>query len=318
MTKILANDGIHPDGKLLLEEANYIVDTQRIPQEELATKLPEYDAIIVRSATKVRAELIEKCPKLKLIARAGVGLDNIDVKFAEERGIRVINTPNASSMAVAELVLGQMYTLARFLHISNRAMPKDGDSKFKALKKQFSKGSQIYGQTLGIIGMGRIGQALASLAKGVGMRVLGSDLVERNIELKVGASDFSNSALSVQTKTVSFDKVLRESDFISIHVSGNQTLIGREEIAKMKDGVFLINTSRGGVIDENVLVESLNSKKVAGAALDVYEGEPTPKKALLNHPNISLTPHIGASTLAAQRNIGLELADALIDFFGTD
>ncbi|MCP4441501.1 MAG: 3-phosphoglycerate dehydrogenase [Aureispira sp.] len=317
MIKILANDGINSDGKLLLEEAKYVVNTTKIPQEELAAKLPEYDSIIVRSATKVRKELIDQCPNLKIIARAGVGMDNIDVEYARSKGIKVMNTPRASSQAVAELVFGQMFTLSRFLHISNREMPLRGNTDFKALKKQFSAGSQLRGKTLGIIGFGRIGQELARLAAGIGMRVLPTDLEEKQVELMITPPDHPDVSLAIRSQTVSLSKVLRESDYISIHVPGGK-LIGADELAKMKDGVRLVNTARGGVIDEEALLDALNSGKVAGAAIDVFENEPTPRQAILDHPNISLTPHIGASTVEAQRNIGLELADALIDFFGTD
>lgn len=320
MIKILANDGIHADGKLLLEEAQYQVETNKIPQEELKAKLPEYDAIIVRSATKVRKELIDACPNLKMIARAGVGMDNIDVEYARSKGIKVINTPKASSLAVAELVMAQVFNLARFLNNANRDMPKEGTTAFKQLKKRYSKGSQIRGRKLGIIGFGRIGHELARVAMGVGMRVLATDLIDKEVDIHIGTPDVDNAALAVQLKTVSFEKVIRESDFISVHVpfGGGKSLIGAEQMAGMKKGVYLINTSRGGVIDENALLEALESGQVGGAALDVFLNEPTPDERLLNHPNISATPHIGASTVEAQRYIALELADAFIDFFGEE
>jgi D-3-phosphoglycerate dehydrogenase len=318
MIKILANDGIHEDGKLLLEEAQYQVDTDKIPQEELAEKLPAYDAIIIRSATKVRKELIDACPNLKMIARAGVGMDNIDVEYARSKGIKVINTPKASSLAVAELVMAQVFNLARFLNNANRDMPKEGTTAFKQLKKKYSKGSQVRGRKLGIIGFGRIGHELARVAMGVGMHVLATDLVDQSVDIHIGTPDVNNAALAVQLETVSFEKVIRESDFISVHVpfGGGKPLIGAEEMAKMKSGVKLINTSRGGVIDENALLEALETGQVAAAALDVFLNEPTPDERLLNHPQISATPHIGASTVEAQRYIALELADAFIEHFG--
>lgn len=320
MIKILANDGIHADGKLLLEEAQYEVDTNKIPQEELAEKLPAYDAIIIRSATKVRKELIDACPNLKMIARAGVGMDNIDVEYARSKGIKVINTPKASSLAVAELVMAQVFNLARFLNNANRDMPKEGTTAFKQLKKKYSKGSQIRGRKLGIIGFGRIGHELARVAMGVGMHVLATDLIDQEVDIHISTPDIDNAALAVQLKTVSFEKVIRESDFISVHVpfGGGKSLIGAEQMAAMKKGVYLINTSRGGVIDENALLEALESGQVGGAALDVFLNEPTPDERLLNHSNISATPHIGASTVEAQRYIALELADAFIDFFGEE
>ncbi len=320
MIKILANDGIHADGKLLLEEAQYQVDTEKIPQEQLIEKLPEYDAVIVRSATKIRKELIDACPNLKMIARAGVGMDNIDVEYARSKGIQVINTPKASSLAVAELVMAQVFNLSRFLYDANRQMPEQGISHFKKLKKKYSTGSQVRGRKLGIIGFGRIGHELARVAMGVGMQVIASDLVEQSVDIHISTPDIDNAALAIQLQTVSFEKVLRESDFISVHVpfGGGKALIGAEEIAKMKKGVYLINTSRGGVIDEEALLEALEQGQVAGAALDVFLNEPTPDARLLNHPHISATPHIGASTVEAQPYIALELADAFIDFFGEE
>lgn len=318
MIKILANDGIHPDGKLLLEEANYQVDTERIAQEELMKVLPDYDGIIIRSATKVRKELIDACPKLKLIARAGVGIDNIDHEYARSKGIEVINTPKASSLAVAELVLGQIYTLSRQLHDANRQMPTEaGDTEFKMLKKRYSKGLQVSGRTLGIVGFGRIGQELARLALGVGMQVLASDLQEREVQIELKSPHAPGASFGIDLKTSSLERLLKESDFISIHVGGASTFVTSELLAKMKNGAFLINTSRGSVIDEAALLAALDSDKLAGAALDVFMNEPKPSRVLLDHPKISLTPHIGASTLEAQRNIGLELADAFIAFFGS-
>ena len=317
MIKILANDGLEADGKLLMEEAGFIVETNKIVQDKLKTELPNYDAIIVRSATKVRKELIDLCPNLKLIARAGVGMDNIDVEYARSKGISVINTPRASSKAVAELVMAQIFTLARFLHIANREMAQVGGTQFKELKKKYSDGIQVSGRTLGIIGFGRIGQELARLAMGIGMRVLATDINDMDMDIHISTPDIQNASLAVQIKTVSFEKVLRESDFISVHVpSIGKALIGSEEIGRMQDGVYLINTSRGGVIDEQALLDALDSGKVAGAALDVFVNEPTPDVRLLNHAKVSATPHVGASTLEAQHNIALELADALIEFFG--
>lgn len=318
MIKILANDGLEADGKMLLEEAGYQVDTHHIPQDKLKELLPDFDAVIVRSATKIRKELIDACPRLKVIARAGVGMDNIDVDYAHSRGIKVINTPRASSLAVAELVMAQVFTLARFLHIANREMSSNGVEKFKELKNKYSEGSQVRGRILGIVGFGRIGQELARIAMGVGMKVLASDLEEKDVNINIPVPDNTNVSLTMHLKTVSFEKILRDSDFISVHVPGGKSgaLIGAEEITRMKDGVYLINAARGGVIDEEALLNALNSGKVAGAALDVFNNEPTPDARLLSHPKISATPHIGASTVEAQRYIALELADAFIEHFG--
>ncbi len=320
MIKILANDGIHPDGKTLLEEAGYQVDTEKIAQEDLPRVLPEYDVIIVRSATKVRKDLIDLCPNLKIIARGGVGLDNIDFEYAREKGITVMNTPAASSQAVAELAFGHMLNLARFLHLANREMPSKGDKEFKQLKKNYSQGTQLRGKTLGIIGFGRIGQEVARIGIALGMNVLAVDLVieEADIDINVFYSD--NIRLSVSLETSEYEDVLTKSDFITLHVpfSGGKAVIGSREIAKMKKGAFLINTARGGAIDEEALLEALNSGKLGGVGLDVFDSEPTPRAALLNHPRVSLSPHIGAATLEAQANIGLELADRILAFFGDD
>ena len=317
MIKILVNDGIHPDGKLLLEEAQYEVHDTKIPQEELPAKLPEFDAIIVRSATKVRKELIDQCPRLKVIARGGVGMDNIDVEYARSKGIKVINTPKASSESVAELVIGHLFTLSRFLHRANRDMPAQGSTAFKALKKQYSKGVQLRGKTLGIIGFGRIGQEVARLALGLGMRVLPTDLYDNTIHINLHTPISEDVAFSIRLDTVSVERVLKESDYITIHVpSSDKPILGADELAQLKKGVFLVNTARGGSIDEDALLAAIESGQVAGAALDVFVNEPTPRADLLNHPAISVSPHIGASTVEAQRNIGLELADAFIAHFG--
>ena len=317
MVKILANDGIHPDGRLLLEEADYIVDEDKIPQEELAERIAEYDVLIVRSATKVTKAVIDSGKNLKIIARGGVGLDNIDLEHAQSKGIQVFNTPMASSRAVAELAAGHMFALSRMLNRSNRELPAGGD--FKKLKKAYETGFQIKGKTLGIVGFGRIGQELAKIALGIGMSVRAHDPYVQDAEIGIQLNDFGDLKFCVKIRTESLDKVLRESDFISFHIPGSgKAAITADELAKMKNGVFLINTARGGVIDEEALLAALDSGKVAGVGLDVYENEPTPREALLKHPNVSCTPHIGASTVEAQSYIGMELADKIIAFFGDD
>ncbi len=315
MIKILANDGLHPEGLQLLQEAGYEVHLTHVPQEQLPEVLPEYDVIIVRSATKVRRELIEKCPKLKIIARAGVGLDNIDVSFAAEQGIAVINTPGASAVSVAELAFGHMFSLARHLHLANRLMPEKGNSEFKKLKKQFSSGIELRGRTLGVIGFGKIGLEVVRMGLALGMNVLAVDLQidEVHVDLRVYRTD--DLSLSVKVATVPFEEALSKADFITLHLpfsAGSKPIIGREEIARMKDGVVLINTARGGVIDEEALLEGLNSGKIRGAGLDVFENEPTPRQELLQHPHVSVSPHIGASTEEAQANIGRMLAEQII------
>ncbi len=317
MVKILANDGIHPDGRLLLEEADYFVNEDKIPQEQLAARIADYDVLIVRSATKVTKEVIDGGKNLKIIARGGVGLDNIDLEHAQSKGIQVFNTPMASSRAVAELAAGHLFALSRMLHRSNRELPFGGD--FKKLKKAYETGFQIKGKTLGIVGFGRIGQELAKIALGVGMSVRAHDPFVQEAEVGIQLNDFEDLKFCVNIRTEPLDKILRESDFISFHIPGTgKAAITADELAKMKNGVFLINTARGGVIDEEALLAALESGKVAGVGLDVYENEPTPREALLKHSNVSCTPHIGASTVEAQSYIGMELADKILAFFGDD
>ncbi len=320
MIKILANDGVHADCKTLLNEAGYQVDTEKIPQDQLMEKLPEYDVVIVRSATKITKALIDNCPKLKLICRAGVGLDNIDIDHAKEKGIPVMNTPAASSQSVAELAFGHMFNLARFLQVANRQMPVEGNTAFKGLKKQFSSGIQLRGKTLGVIGFGRIGQEVARIGLAMGMNVMPVDLMIDKADIHLNLYNRNDVRLSVTVDTHEWEEVLRNADFITLHVpfSGGKPLISTDEIAMMKPGVFLINTARGGAIDEEALLEGLNSGQIGGAGIDVFENEPTPKIEILKHSKISLSPHIGASTLEAQSNIGLELADRILAFFGDD
>ncbi len=317
MVKILVNDGIHPDGKMLLEEAGYQVDVIKIPQDELLEKLPAYDVIVIRSATKVRKDLIDACPNLKIIARGGVGIDNIDHEYARSIGKTVINTPAASSQSVAELTFAHIFNLSRFLHEANRNMPTKGNTEFKALKKSYAKGIQLRGKTIGIIGFGRIGQEVARIALGLGMNILPVDPYVEEAPISVQAYQNKDVSFSVSIPTVEMDDMLKQADFITLHVPGGD-LISQAEIDKMKHGVYIINTSRGGVINEDALLAGLESGKISGAGLDVFVNEPKPRQELLDHPRISLSPHIGASTLEAQTNIGLELADKIIAFFGDD
>lgn len=314
MIKILANDGIDPIGKQLLEEAGFQVDTQTIPQDQLAEALLNYDAITVRSATKVRAALIDACPNIKLIGRGGVGMDNIDVDYARSKGVTVVNTPAASSLSVAELVFSHLFSGIRFLYDSNRRMPLEGNTKFNDLKKAYAKGTELRGKTMGIIGFGRIGKETAAVALGLGMNVLAYDLYpfEGDITLQLQGG----IKVPVPVKTVTIDEVIAKSDFISLHTPfADQPILGAKEFAAMKKGVGIVNCSRGGTIDEQALIEALNSGKVAFAGLDVFDNEPTPLNDLLTHPKISLTPHIGAATNEAQERIGAELANLIIDFF---
>jgi len=314
MIRILANDGIDPIGKALLEEAGFVVDTETVPQDKLVEALKNYDAITVRSATQLRKETIDQSPSIKLIGRGGVGMDNIDVEYARSQGVAVVNTPAASSLSVAELVFGHLFTGVRFLQDANRKMPVEGATKFNGLKKAYAKGIELRGKTLGIIGFGRIGRETASVALGLGMNVLAYDLYpfEGNITLNLQGG----ITVDIPVKTVSLDEVIGNSDFITLHTPfADKPILGAEEFAKMKDGVGVVNCSRGGTIDEQALLAALDSGKLAFAGLDVFDNEPTPLEALLSHPKISLTPHIGASTNEAQERIGTELANLIIAHF---
>lgn len=316
MVKILVNDGIEADGKLLLEEAGYEVNTTKVAQDALIKELPAYDVIIVRSATQVRKELIDACPNLKIIARGGVGTDNIDVEYARSKGIEIITTPAASSQSVAELAMGHIFALARFLHRSNGEMAT-GD--FKKLKAAYAEGIQLKGKTLGIVGFGRIGQELARIALAMGMNVVASDPFIKETDLTISLYNTKDVKLSIHLRSYPLSEVLKTADFISLHTPAlNKPLIGADEIASMKTGAIIVNCARGGVIDEDALLAALESGKLGGAGLDAFKNEPNPRADLLNHPKVSVSPHIGAATVEAQANIGLELADKIIAFFGDD
>ncbi len=316
--KILANDGIAASGKIALENAGFTVVTETVAQDQLIDTINQegYEVLLVRSATTVRENLIDACPGLRIIGRGGVGMDNIDVDYARNKGIEVINTPAASSQSVAELVMAHLFGLVRFLPDSNRAMPVRGNSDFKVLKKKYAKGMELRGKTLGIIGFGRIGQALAQYALGCGMQVIAhdsSDRVTTEVKLAIAGQEFA-----VAVSMHSLADVLAQADFLSFHVPGGQeALIGAAEFDQMKNGVILANAARGGVIDEAALVSALDSGKVAAAALDVFVGEPNPNEALLQHSNLSLSPHIGAATVEAQDRIGTELAEQIKQIYAT-
>jgi len=316
--KILANDGIDKSGQILLEKAGYTVVTEKVAQENLAKAVNEnnYEVVLVRSATTVRKEVIDICPGIKIIGRGGVGMDNIDVQYAKTKGIEVINTPGASSQSVAELVFAHMFAMSRFIYDSNRLMPSAGETEFDKLKKKYSKGIELRGKTIGIIGFGRIGQSVAQYALGCGMKVLAHDpfVHHANIELEI----HGYGKIQTNVKTGPMEELLITSDFISMHVpkqKDGSAVIGKAEFEKMKNGVCLVNAARGGVINEDDLIAALNSGKVMHAGLDVYENEPAPRKDLLSHPKISLTPHIGAATNEAQDRIGIELAEKIINYF---
>lgn len=311
--KVLANDGLDQSGIDGLQKAGFEVITAKVPQEELINYINENQVrtLLVRSATKVRKDIIDACPSLKIIGRGGVGMDNIDVEYAREKGINVINTPAASSASVAELVFAHLFSGCRFLTDSNRKMPVEGDSKFAELKKAYTKGVELRGKNIGIIGFGRIGQEVAKMALGLGMRVLAVDNFAEKVNLKV--EFFNGQSVDFEIKTQSKEEVLKEADFVTLHVPAQKEfVIGQKEFDLMKNGAALVNCARGGVVDEEALLKALDSGKLAFAGLDVFINEPTPAKSILSHPKISLTPHTGASTNEAQDRIGISLAEQII------
>ena len=310
--KILANDGISQSGIDALTANGFEVITVNVAQEQLIEYINSNDvkALLVRSATTARKELIDACPGLQLIGRGGVGMDNIDVDYAKSKGLHVINTPASSSASVAELVFAHLYGGVRFLFDSNRSMPLEGETNFKGLKKAYAKGVELRGKTLGIIGFGRIGQEVAKIGLGVGMNVIAADTYTD--EATVTVSLFNGESIPVVIKTQSMEEVLSKSDFISLHVPAQKEyVIDKNAFSKMKKGAALVNAARGGVIDEVALVEALDSGHLSFAALDTFENEPKPEIKLLMHDKISLTPHIGAATLEAQDRIGEELASQI-------
>lgn len=317
--KVLANDGLSKSGIASLQEKGFEVITTKVAQEQVANFINEnkIDVLLVRSATKVRKDVIEACPNLKIIGRGGVGMDNIDVAYARQKGIHVINTPASSSESVAELVFAHLFTGVRFLHDANRNMPLEGDTNFEGLKKAYSSGIELRGKTIGIIGFGRIGQAVAKIALGLGMKVIAADKFVGKAEIKV---DFYNGQfINVEIETEPMEELLKHSDFITLHVPSQETyVIGEKEFDMMKENVGLINCARGGVIDEVALIKALDNGKVLFAGLDVFENEPQPAIQVLMHRKVSLTPHIGAATLEAQDRIGTELAEQIESLLKTE
>ena len=291
--KILITDGISPFGKAIFKDNQIDFDVQFYEHDDLLKVIPEYDGILVRSATKVPCDIIDAGKNLKLIARGGTGIDNIDHAYAKSKGIPVLNTPGANSASVSELVFAHMFALARFIPQANITM-RNGEWNKKAYK-----GFELSGKTLGIIGFGKIGQITAKMALGLGMKLLVYDLAEIKTDLNV--------------KIVSKEELLKESDFITLHVPKQaQNFITKAEFELMKPTVFLINTSRGGVVNEDDLLEALNTGKIAGAGIDAFLNEPTPNPDLVNHSKVSVTPHIGASTKEAQDRVGIEIAEKIV------
>lgn len=311
--KVLANDGISKSGIDALEKGGFEVITTKVAQNQLENYINEnnIDVILVKNSTQVRQELIDACPSIKLIGCSGVETDNVDVDYAEDQGLHVINTPAASSSSVAELVFAHLFGMARFLHSSNREMPLEGDSRFKELKKAYSQGIELRGKTLGIIGFGKVGQEVAKIGLGIGMKIIATDSVVASAPIAI--EFFNGQKITISIDTVTKEEVLKEADFISLHVTPQEDyIISSTEIEKMKDGVGIINTAKGGILHEVDLVKAIESGKIMFAGLDVYETEPTPAVQLLMNPEISLTPHIGGSTQESQERIGTELAQQII------
>ena len=315
---VLANDGISQEGVEKLTAAGFNTILESVDQENIIDFINEnnIEVLLVRSATKVRKDLIDNCKSIKIIGRGGVGMDNIDVSYAKEKGINVINTPAASSISVAELVFSHLFSCVRSLHISNREMPLDGDKEFKNLKKKYAGGSELKGKTLGIVGFGRIGQEVAKIGIGVGMNVIFYDLHNKKAKIEINFFDGSSKKFELESST--FDELLKESDFISLHVPAQKDyIIGDKEFSLMKNGAGIINAARGGVIDEESLIKHIDNKNLSFAALDTFENEPTPSIKILMNQKISMTPHIGAATKEAQKRIGIELAEQIINIYNS-
>lgn len=314
--KVLANDGIAENAVDILNKNGFDVCLEKVAQENLIDfiNLNKITVLLVRSATQVRKNIIDNCKSLKIIGRGGVGMDNIDVEYAISNGILVVNTPSASSNSVAELVFAHLFSGSRFLYDSNRNMPLEGEKNFKVLKKNYSRGIELKNKNLGIIGLGKIGLAVAKIGFGLGMNIYGFDKfkTEKKIDLKIN----DQNDYSFRINLLSFDKLLEKSDFVTLHVPAQEKyIIGKNEFKKMKNGSAIINASRGGIIDEVELIRNLDIGKIKFAGLDTFENEPNPSVSILMHPKISLTPHIGAATSEAQERIGEELAKQICEYY---
>lgn len=312
--KVLANDGISKAGENALKQAGIEILDNRVAQDHVINFINDNNVtvLLVRSATKVRQDLIDACPGLKIIGRGGIGMDNIDVEYARSKGIKVINTPTASSKSVAELVFGHFISLARFLHESNRLMPLEGETHFNAMKKSFSNAHELSGKTLGVIGFGSIGQEVVKIGIALGMKIT---VLTRSPKTEILTLNFfdGQSVNFEITSTNDMEAFLKDADFISINTpKTNEYILDTPQFEKMKDGVYIVNTARGGVINEVALIDFIESGKVAGAALDVFENEPNPELPLLMNPALSLSPHVGGNTVDAQEKIGIELAEQII------
>lgn len=312
--KILVTDGISASGIQALENKGFEVINIKVAQEQLENYINDHtiDAITVGNTTQVRQELIDACPSIKLIACLGTEMDNIDVDYAINNGVHVVNSEDASATSIAELVFAHLFGMVRFLHQSNREMPLEGDMRFNALKKQYSQGTELRGKTLGIIGFDTVGQEVAKTALALGMEVIATDAEVDNATITIPFFDGQSVDFFIETETIG--NLLSKSDFITLHLPVQEGyVIETSLLNKMKDGVGIINTSHGGVLNEVDLVKAIESGKVKYAGLDVFESQPRPEIQLLMNPEISMTPHIGASTVEAQDRAGIELANKIIE-----
>ena len=312
---VLANDGISKAGEQLLKDAGIEILEAKVSQEHLINFINEnnVDVLLVRSSTKVKEDIIDACPGLKIIGRGGIGMDNINVEHAIEKGIYVINTPKASSRSVAEMVFAHFFSLARFLHESNRLMPLEGETHFKALKKSFSSAVELEGKTLGVIGFGGIGQEVVKIGISLGMKIKVLTRKPKTEKITLEFFDGQKLEFDISSET-DMDEFLTDVDFLTVNTpKTSEYLLDQNQFDKMKDGVFIVNTARGGVVNEVTLLDAIENGKVAGAALDVFESEPSPELALLMNPNLSLSPHLGGNTQDAQIKIGRELAEQIIE-----
>ncbi|MCG8184052.1 NAD(P)-dependent oxidoreductase [Tenacibaculum piscium] len=313
--KILANDGISKSGKNTLENAGFEVITTKVAQEQLQNFINDeaINAIIIKNNIQIHSELIDNCPSLKLIANASTNNDNIDVIYAQECGVEVVNINDASANAIAELVFAHLLGMVRFLHQANREMPLEGDMNFNSLKKHFSEGTELRGKTLGIIGMNIDGQQVAKIALGLGMKVIGFD-VEFNDTITIPVEFYNGQMIDIEIEMTNSDELLKDADFITLHLSSEENhVIGAKEFEKMKNGVGFINVAQSGLVDEIALVNAIESRKVKYAGLDTFENQPTPEIQLLMNPELSLSPNIAALTQESQHKISTELADKIIN-----
>jgi len=313
--RILVNDGISESGKATLENAGFEVITTKVAQEQLDNFINDEDinAIIIKSNTQIHTELIDNCPSLKLIANASSNNDNIDVTYAQECGVQIVNISDASANAIAELVFAHLLGMARHLHQANREMPLEGDMSFNALKKQFSNGTELRGKTLGIIGMTNAGKQVAKLALGMGMKVVAYDINFENT-VTIPVEFFNGKVVDIEIDIIAADELLQEAHFISLHLPTQENhVIGTKEFEKMQDGVGFINVAESGLVDEVALITAIETGKVKYAALDAFENQPKPEIQLLMNPDLSLSPNIAANTVEAQHRIGVELANKIIN-----